>query len=208
MNEQTYSYWARLLRQYRQHNGINQTALAGMLGVDQTTVSRWERGRDVPGIKALRDIRTLLRREITSRQDMVVRARVRHAVWPATVVCRGAIFVECNRGALHEIGHAGEDLRGRSIYGSFGAHTDDVTERWEKTGIFSGEVALTISINELKTGTEKPVYIRTMDTPHVTSGGDIWCVCEVQRIEEENYRRMEREFGGSTLSLSYDALQA
>lgn len=202
-----YRYWARLLRQYRQHNGINQAALAAMLGVDQTTISRWERGRDVPSLKALREIRDLLRREITSRQDMVVRARVRHAVWPATVVCRGAVFVECNQGALREIGLNGVDLRGQSIYGHFGAHTDDVTERWEKTGIFSGEIALTISINELKTGGEKPVHIRTMDTPHVTSGGDIWCVCEVQRIEEDSYRRMEHEFGGATLSLSYDTLQ-
>jgi transcriptional regulator with XRE-family HTH domain len=206
MSEREYGYWTRLLRQFRQHNGINQSALAEMLGVDQTTVSRWERGRDIPGLHAQRDIRDLLRREVASRQDMVVRARVRHAVWPATILRRGAIFVECNQGALREIGRFDDDLRGQSIYGHFGPHTDDVTEHWENTGIFNGDIALTISINELMTGPGKSVFVRTMDTPHVTSSGDIWCVCELQRIDEKSYRHLEHEFGGSTLSLSYDTL--
>lgn len=195
-----------LLRKYREHHGLNQAALAAMLGVDQTTVSRWERGRDVPGLQVLRRVRDLIRRENASRQDRVVQARVRHAAWPATIVRKGAIFVECNHSALREIGASGVDLRGRSIYGSFGAHTDDVTERWERSGIFNGDVALAISINELITGGGPPVFVRTMDTPHITIDGDIWCVCELQRIDEQSYHRMEREFGGPTLSLSYDAV--
>lgn len=200
-------YWIRMLRQFRRHNGVNQADLASMLGVDQTTISRWERGRDTPGIPAQRRIRDLLRREATAKQDQVMRARVRNSVWPSSLVREGAIFLECNQGVLQEIGLCGTDLRGLSVYGSFGPQTDEVTERWEKTGIFKGEIALTITINALNTGVRHPVYMRTMDTPHITADGEIWSVCEVQRITEDSYRRMEQEFGGTTLALPFDALQ-
>jgi transcriptional regulator with XRE-family HTH domain len=206
MRDTTCSYWTQLLLQYRRSRGINQFDLADMLGVDQTTISRWERGRDVPSLGAQRRIRDLLRRETSARQDLVVRARVRHSVWPATIVRSGAIFVECNESAMREVGLVGTDMRGQSIYGHFGPLTDDVTERWERAGIFKGEVALTMSLNALETGGGAPVYIRTMDTPHVTVEGDIWCVCEVQRIAEENYRRLAQEFGGATLAVPFDNL--
>lgn len=199
-------FWIDMLRQYRRNNGINQSMLAEKLGVDQTTISRWERGCDIPGYAMQRRIRDLLRHEIDSRQELTLRARVRHSVWPATIVRRGAIFVECNESALREIGLPGDDLRGESIYGHFGPNTDDITERWERAGIFNGEIALTITINQLETGPGRSVYLRTMDTPHITVGGEIWCVCELQRIAETTFSRLRSEFGGATLAVPFDAL--
>lgn len=42
--------WARRVKEYRKRNGITQEALAEDLGVDRTTISRWETGRDEPAL--------------------------------------------------------------------------------------------------------------------------------------------------------------
>jgi len=42
--------WSNALRDYRRRHGLTQAALAEILDVDPTTVSRWERGRDRPAL--------------------------------------------------------------------------------------------------------------------------------------------------------------
>jgi len=201
-NEQE-RYWPRLLLGLRARQGLTQTALAERLGVDQTTVSRWERGLDHPGPRRRRSIRDLMRGE--GRHDQVMRARVRYAAWPASLVARGAVFLEINQGAATEAGLS-QDLRGQSIYGRFGPRTDEVTDRWERTGIFDGELALTISLNALLDASGREVFIRTLDTPHFTSDGTIWCLCELKRIGLAEYQRLRSDYRGSTLTVPFDAL--
>ena len=201
--EQT--YWTRLLRRFRAREGLTQADVASRLGVDQTTVSRWERGLDEPGIRLRRQLRDLFREGLSARQDRVVRARVRHATWPSSLLRRGAVFLEINASALQEAGIADHDIRGRSIYGAFGPATDAVTQAWEDLGLFRGDVALTISLNVLE-GSQGPVFLRTMDSPHFTAEGDVWCLSEIRRIDEADYSRMKAEFGGSTFALPFDAL--
>jgi transcriptional regulator with XRE-family HTH domain len=206
MTDVTGSTWIKVLRQFRNHQGITQTAFASMLGVNQTTVSRWESGHDLPSPAAQHRIRDLMRRKTADRHDGVVRVRVRHSVWPASIVCKGAVFLECNQGVACEIGRAGTDMRGSSVYGNFGPQTDEVTKQWEMSGIFKGDVALTITINALDLGTGQPVFLRTMDSPHMACDGDIWSICEAQRIDEPTYHRLRTEFGGTTLVVPFDAM--
>ncbi len=57
--EEKMSDWTILLKSYRREKGLKQEALAYMLNVDQTTISRWERGKDNPSLaieKRLRDL--------------------------------------------------------------------------------------------------------------------------------------------------------
>ena len=42
--------WAQRVKDYRARNGITQQALAEDLGVDRTTISRWENGKDEPAL--------------------------------------------------------------------------------------------------------------------------------------------------------------
>lgn len=42
--------WARRVKEYRALNGITQQALADDLGVDRSTISRWETGKDEPAL--------------------------------------------------------------------------------------------------------------------------------------------------------------
>lgn len=199
------SYWPKLLRRFRVREGLTQTAAASLLGVDQTTVSRWERSLDSPSISMRRRLRDLFRHSVTAHQDHVVRARVRHAAWPTSLVGPGAVFLEINLSAMAEARLPQQELRGRSIYGAFGPGTDAVTEQWERMGIFQGELALTISLNVLGDA-DSPVFLRTMDSPHFTTDGEVWCLCEIRRIEADEYHRLHRDFGGSTFSLPFDAL--
>lgn len=198
-------YWPRLIANLRTREGLTQADLADRLGVDQTTISRWERRLDLPGIRMRLRLRDLLRSSGAGRDDRLVVSRVRHSAWPASLVSSGAVFLEINASALSEAGLAAGDLRGSSIYGQFGPEVDVVTERWERTGIFDGSMAMTISMN-MVSGDSGPIFLRSMDTPHFTCDGEIWCLCEIRRIDEPEYHRLIGQFGASTFSMPFDAL--
>lgn len=197
--------WPDYVKALRGRLGLSQAVLAERLGVDQTAVSRWERGLDAPRASLRRRLLELGRGGAAARQDQVVRARVRNALWPASLVGPGAVFLEINPPALAEAGLAAADLRGRPIYGLFGPAVDEVTERWEKTGVFRGEMAMTISLNTLQSA-EGRIFVKTFDTPHFTADGDIWCVCEIRRLNAEQYREEAARFGGSTFQVPFDTL--
>lgn len=51
--------WPQLVRRYRLRHGLSQIHMAGIMGVAQRTISRWERGDDRPSVaqqKRLRDL--------------------------------------------------------------------------------------------------------------------------------------------------------
>lgn len=51
--------WPTFVRRYRLRHGLSQVHMAGLMGVAQRTISRWERGEDRPSIaqqKRLRDL--------------------------------------------------------------------------------------------------------------------------------------------------------
>ena len=52
--------WSRALKAYRCRHVLTQAALAEILNVDPTTVSRWERGRDQPAVGIQRRLRSLM----------------------------------------------------------------------------------------------------------------------------------------------------
>jgi DNA-binding XRE family transcriptional regulator len=52
--------WPLALKDYRRRHALTQAALADVLNVDPTTVSRWERGRDQPALGIQRRLRTLV----------------------------------------------------------------------------------------------------------------------------------------------------
>lgn len=52
--------WPEALRDYRRRHGLTQAVLAETLGVDPTTVSRWERGRDRPALGIVRRLTSLV----------------------------------------------------------------------------------------------------------------------------------------------------
>lgn len=185
---------------------MSQAALADCLGVDQTAISRWERQRDLPSLRMQHAIRDLTRRSTADRYDQALRMRVRQGFSPATLLRRGAVFLEANLAALREAQLVLTDLRGSSIYGNFGPEVDHVTENWEKQGLFSGDLACCMSVISVEAGSPgATVHLKTLDTPHFTSDGEIWCVSELKRIGSEEYETfLEINNGCPTLAVPFD----
>lgn len=75
------------LRAFRQARRMKQAHLAELLGVDQATVSRWERGGASPGEAARRGLRTLLAADPRTASDAVLRRLVETSALPVHLVC-------------------------------------------------------------------------------------------------------------------------
>jgi transcriptional regulator with XRE-family HTH domain len=196
--------WAKMVVALRHNLGLSQRVLAEQLSVDQTTVSRWERGIDLPGTRHRRHMRDMMRKTTTSQLDALTRLRVQMSAWPSTLLRQGAVFVEMSRGAAAEVS-AGELAPGSSLYGRFGDAADEQIHAWERSGIFAGELAMTISLNRINApgGT---VYFRGMDTPHISANGEIWCLCELRRLSEAEYETELRQMGSPLMSIPFDTI--
>ncbi len=73
--------WPRLLKQLRFQNSYTQTKAADLFGVDQTTWSRWERGKITPELDVQRMVRDLLNRcDVSLRHDFIERLPTLSAV--------------------------------------------------------------------------------------------------------------------------------
>ncbi|GIK49467.1 MAG: helix-turn-helix transcriptional regulator [Hyphomonadaceae bacterium] len=199
-------YWPRLIKALRAREGMTQSELGERLGVDQSAVSRWERAVDAPNLSLRRALRDLYKRNFASKQDQALRRRVQAAFLPSTLVGRGAVFLEINEVCAREARLSRHALQGRSIYGAFGAKTDEVTQQWERGGIFDGDVMMSMSVNRLDLGKGNRIFIRTLDTPYVASDGEIWCLTELKRISRAQYETLYREWGADTVSFPFDEM--
>ena len=73
--------WGEIVKRYRLRHGLTQSCLAGMIGVSQRTVSRWERGEDKPSLGLQRHLRDLARDPPGSLVVNLAQA-VRHCPFP------------------------------------------------------------------------------------------------------------------------------
>lgn len=73
------------IRELRRQLGWTQMDLADAMDVDQGTVSRWERGVDVPRPARVAALRDILVKEDSARAMARFQARFRHALHPATL---------------------------------------------------------------------------------------------------------------------------
>jgi hypothetical protein len=145
-----------------------------------------------------------MRRSPGSRLDRLARLRVQMSDWPATLLRQGAVLLEMSRAVPAEVSMA--DLpKGRSLYGLFGEEADEQVFAWERSGIFSGELAMTVSLNRIQTPSG-PVWFRGMDTPHLCEGGEIWCLGEIRRLTAEEYETSLKQMGSPLILIPFDQL--
>ena len=77
----------RSLRTWRALRRVKQQALASMLDVSQTTVSRWESGQLIPSPAEQRALRQLLSARLDSAADHALASLVTHASHPVHLIC-------------------------------------------------------------------------------------------------------------------------
>ena len=75
------SDWVNLIRRYRKLHGLTQAAFSELIGVEQATVSRWERGWHVPELEIQRRLRDLIWKK-SAGSDALLFHRVRGSLSP------------------------------------------------------------------------------------------------------------------------------
>ncbi|MDG2516015.1 helix-turn-helix transcriptional regulator, partial [Sphingobium yanoikuyae] len=161
---------------------MTQAAFAEVFGVKQASVSRWESGRDSPSPKQRQKLMELWRVADAPRLRQQLKARLVYAPNPISIVGRGAQFLEFSHSFGKEAGVATGQLKGGRIYGHFGDIVDRTTEVWERSGIFKGDIAFTLTVLTLTDVAGQIIYLKNFDTPYQFED-EIVSVCEVKRID-------------------------
>ncbi len=198
-------HWPRLIRQIRQRLGLTQAAFAEVLGIQQASVSRWENDRDAPSLRQRQKLMELWRSADAPRLRQQLKARMIYAPNPISVVGPGAQFLEFSHSFAREAGVALTQLRGAHIYGQFGDVVDRTTAAWERSGIFKGDIAFTLTVLKLADVDGQTIHLKNFDTPYHSDDG-IVSICEVKRINKVEYEQHIHAYGAPVFCLSYDEL--
>lgn len=186
------THWSDLIRRYRRVNGMTQAAFAEFIGVEQPTVSRWERGFHAPDLVLQGRLRTLLLRR-AGVSDAMVLHRVRGSL--------GAVKLADRRGWNRAASPRAATMHGVpfSLLQSFDytpLHTEELRAQWDAIrglGFFAGNVASVRVYNTWRPADPAAagVGLRHCEgfwTPVVLSDGEIMLVSEFREIEEQAYR--------------------
>jgi len=198
--------WAPLIRRFRQTQGLKQNAFAAMLGVNQTTVSRWEAGSSIPDLPMQRRLRDLLWK--SSPNDALLKHRALTSLHPTILSVRGWILVASRPYAVDH-GITQDDAVGRSAMPTM---DEDGMKAWwaaDKLGFYRGEVAsvtLVAQWHSLSGHSHGQRYGKSVWTPvRLTSNGVIRYTQRVT-LTEEQYHRERAAIGGATRIVMMDEL--
>lgn len=129
------------MRSYRKENGLKQDALAYLLSVDQTTISRWKRGKDVPPLAMQKRLRDLFWSKEDSALEAVLRM-VRSSPGRAAVVVPGTKIIHVSGSYAARFKTSPSEMKGRLMRHYVG---DNFYEQYMvpvgDLGLYNGEVA-------------------------------------------------------------------
>ena len=182
--------WDRVITRYRRLNGLTQAAFGELLGVEQATVSRWERGFHAPELSMQIRLRKLIGREFVASDDIIIH-RVRNSLSAAKLADASGRNLAASLRAAQLHGVTREYLEGLEYHRFF---TDVLTEQWQiarDCGFFDGEVA---SIHVFNTwvpacgGAVK--YCEGFWTPVFLTGGEVMLASEFNEIDACAYSKV------------------
>jgi PAS domain S-box-containing protein len=132
--------WAGQLRRFRRRRALTQMAFAELMGVDQTTVSRWESGRQVPELGMQRRLRDLVRR-VEPRDEVLLKHWIDTSVG-YTVLCDEDRIIRAASPSFCDIhGVSPNEVVGMSSRPVFTAELEQMLWTAIDHGFFEGEVA-------------------------------------------------------------------
>ena len=172
------------LRQVRVSSGLTQSELAEMLGVDQATVSRWERGAQMPDAEMqtkLRDI--LFRGRAISDSRLTHLARTAHSVM-ALIDIEGK-FVALSEPARIVIPEPAQTLKD--------VMTPSLQEVWNAanaSGFFRGEAASIQFAAEFRRADGSVTHVEGGLHPAPLTDGSVLMMLEGREVAPELYERL------------------
>jgi transcriptional regulator with XRE-family HTH domain len=168
-------------------NGLTQAAMAELLGVEQATVSRWERGVHQPELSIQRRLRDLMRGQGNASDQIIF-----HRVYCSLAAMKIANCSAQNLAASREAGRlhgVASEILSRCNYRPF--FTEMVEHQWNdaiQKGFFAGEVASIRVYNPWRPVNGQPVrYCVSYWTPARLSDGEILLLSEFMEVQETEF---------------------
>ncbi len=183
------SNWSDHLRRYRRLHALTQAALAEFLGVEQATISRWERGTHQPELGMQRRLRELMRGQV-AQSDQLVFHRARCSLAAVKIANRSAQNFEASSGAakLHGVDRG---TLARCNYRPL--FTELLETQWNKAiemGFFAGELASVRVFNYWRPANGRPArYCLSYWTPVPLADGEILLHSDFVEIPEAEFQR-------------------
>lgn len=180
--------WADQLRRHRRVHGMTQSALAETLGVEQATVSRWERGVHQPELGVQRRLRDILHKP-SDRADRMVRHRILNAISAVKIADRTARNFAASQaaGRLHGLN---QQALATCHYRPF--FTEILAQQWNdaiSNGFFAGDIAgIKVFTSWRPAGGAAERYCVSLWSPVWMSDGDIMLVSEFADISEDEFK--------------------
>lgn len=183
--------WSDHLRRYRRAHALTQAALAEHLGVEQATVSRWERGTHQPELGIQRRLRDLMRC-VPSRTDQLVFHRVECALSAMKIANRNAQNMAASPAAARLHGAPKNVL---SSYNYRPLFTEILETQWCDAitlGFFSGEIASIRVYNAWKPiGGRDVRYCVSYWTPLHLSDGETVLLSDFAEIPSKQFAQID-----------------
>ncbi|MBI3451767.1 MAG: helix-turn-helix transcriptional regulator [Rhodospirillales bacterium] len=198
--------WGSQIRRFRRQRALKQMALADYLGVDQTTISRWESGQHIPDLAMQRRLRTLIRSTptdevllkhwIATTVNQVVLATLQRQIFTASPP-----YAKLHGVPLNEI----MGMSTRHI------HTEESERMWRVSygyGFFRGDIASVAVVGQhgLLSDPTQITHSIAVWTPVRLSDGKFVLRSERSVLTDEQYAHMRVKNGGPIRIVTMDDL--
>lgn len=193
--------WGSHIRRYRRAQSLSQAELAEKLGVEQATISRWERGFHEPDLKFRRRLQDLLLTRST-RSDEVLFHRVSCSPFAVKISDRFAKNMAASKPAATIHGVA------QSLLAEFDYRplfSEMLSNHWSKAveaGFFDGNIASVHVYNDWNPADGgRARYCASTWTPATLSDDEIALISEFIEIGESEFLAIpqDRRFTVTTL---------
>jgi len=146
------------LRAWRRFRRVKQDRLGGLLGVAQTTVSRWEAGTQVPDAGRRVRLRNLIGARLDTAADVELARLVRSSPDPVHLVCdvtRALLVASGTR--EREFGVSRADLVGRSLWHRAGPGIAEAESRLRNLGWYEPAARAVVLRTGANSSREMPI---------------------------------------------------
>lgn len=179
--------WGAEIRRFRRLRAVKQATLAEMLGVDQTTVSRWESNRQEPDLGIQRRLRALM--QGTGTRD---EALLRH--WVETAV-GDTVLLDASRalivGSATFLARHGIDVPTPPALSLLPMFSEELDRAWwyaVERGFFEGEVASLRVLGRLNLlSGDDALTARSVWVPVALNDGGVLCRIDTVIVDDASF---------------------
>ena len=200
------SPWAMQLRRFRRAHALKQIVLAEMMGVDQTTISRWESGRQVPDFSMQRRLRDLIHK-MPGAEDVAKHA-VEMAMGQAVLTSPRRVVLAASKAYSAAHGVTQNGIRGMCTRPMYTEEGEALWQTMYMAGFYRGELASVTGVARAHALSDhrSDILVKVVWTPLRISEDQILLRGERLVLTEEEFDQNRRAIGGLLQMVTMDGL--